>query len=335
MESSKCPLALQHQTLFFTTIGHHCNKHLNCFSACLVLHNIYYVNIYKLYNNISETRNTLLSWQKKHCSLCTRNILLSWQEKETLFPMHKKYFVVSAKETLFPVHKKHFVVLAGERSIVPCVQETLCCLGKRKKHCFYTQETLCCLCRRKKHCSLCARNALLSWQKKETLSLCTRNTLLSWQEKEALFPVCKKRFVVLAKERNTVPCAQEILCCLGRRKKHCSLCARNALLSWQKKETLFSIHKKHFVVLAEERNTVPCIKETLCFSAEERNTVSFAQGTMFLSLAKTTKCFFCTRTVFLLHREQCFFLLPRKQSVSCAQGIVFLSSAETTSVSCV
>ena len=33
--------------------------------------------------------------------------------------------------------------------------------------------------------------------------------------------------------------------------------------------------------------------------------------------------------MFLLHREQCFFLLPRKQSVSFIQGTVFLSLAKT------
>ena len=66
----------------------------------------------------------------------------------------------------------------------------------------------------------------------------------------------KKHFVVLAKERNTVSYAQETLCCLGKGKTNCFLYIRNTLLSVQKKETLFSMHKKHFVVLAKERNTV-------------------------------------------------------------------------------
>ena len=129
------------------------------------------------------------------------------------------------------MHKKHFVVLAKERNTGSYAQETLYCLGKRKKHHF----------------------------------LYTRNTLLSWQKKEILFAMHKKHFVVLAKERNTV-CyfsakerntvfyAQETLCCLSKRKKHCFLCTRNTLLSWQKKETLFSMYKKHFVVCAKERN---------------------------------------------------------------------------------
>ena len=107
--------------------------------------------------------------------------------------------------------------------------------------------------------------------------------------------------------------AQETLCCLRKRKKHCFLCIRNTLLSWKKKETLFSMHKQR--------------KETL-FS---------------LSLAETTKCFLCTENsisfisffcqdnkVFLVHRKQYFFLLPRQQSISYVQETVFLSFAKTT-----
>ena len=135
------------------------------------------------------------------------------------------------------MHKKHFVVYAKERNTVSCAQETLCCLGKRKKHCF----------------------------------LCTRNTLLSMQKKEILFPVHKKHFVVLEKERNTVFCAQETLYCLGKRKRNCFLYIRNTLLSWQKKETLFpisrqkkktlfSVQKKYFLVYGNERNTVFCVE---------------------------------------------------------------------------
>ena len=177
---------------------------------------------------------------------------------------------VQKKETLFPVHKKHFVVLAKERNTVSCAQETLCCLSKRKKHCF----------------------------------LYTRNTLLSVQRKETLFSMHKKHFVVCAKERNTVFYAQETLCCLGKRKKNCFLYIRNTLLSWQRKETLFSMYKKHFVVLAKERNernTVFCALETLsCLSKRDRE-----------------QCFF----PLLVHRKQCFFLFLRQQSVSCAPNM--------------
>ena len=146
----------------------------------------------------------------------------------------------------------------------------------------------------------------------------------------------KKHFVVCAKERNTVFYAQEILCCLGKRKKHCFLCTRNTLLSWQKKEILFSMHKKHFVVSAKERNPGFYTQETLCCLSKgkkhcslslllRQQSVSYAQKTVFLSFlsfAKTTKCFFCTEDsisflcqaikVFLVHRKQCFFLLPRQ-----------------------
>ena len=164
----------------------------------------------------------------------------------------------------------------------------------------------------------------------------------------------KKHFVVLAKERNTIFYAQKTLCCLGKRKKHCFLYTRNTLLSQKKKETLFSVHKKHFVFLAEERNTVSYAQETLCFLSKgnkhcslslllRQQSVSYAQKTVFLSFlsfAKTTKCFlyiensvsfFCQdNKLFLLHRGQHFFLMPRNQSVFCAQKIVFLSFAKTT-----
>ena len=120
------------------------------------------------------------------------------------------------------MNKKHFVVLAKERNTIFYAQKTLSCLGKRKKH----------------------------------YSLCTRNTLLSVQKKATLFPVHKKHFVVLAKEINIVFCAQQTLCCLGKRKKHCFLCTRNIFLSQKKKETLFSMQSRHFVVCAKERNNV-------------------------------------------------------------------------------
>ena len=155
--------------------------------------------------------------------------------------MHRKHCCQCKRKNQFFVHRNHFVVGTKERNTVLYAHETLCSLHKRRKYCF----------------------------------LCTRNTLLSWQRKEKLFPVHKKHFVVLAKERNTVSCTQETLCCLGKRKKHCFLCTRNTLLSWQKKETLFlctrntllsrqkketlfSMHKKHFVVSAKERKTVSC-----------------------------------------------------------------------------
>ena len=294
------------------------------------VHKKHFVVLAKDRNTISCAQETLccLRKRKKHCFLCTRNTLLSRQMKETLFPVPKKHFVVLAKErALFPVHKKQFVVSEKERKTVSCAQEILCCLGKRKEHyflctrntllswqkerntVFYAQETLCCLGKkRKKHCFLCTRNTLLSQQMKETLFpvhkkhfvvlakdrntvfyaqetlcclgkrkehcfLCTRNTLLSWQKKETQFPVHKKHFVVLANERNTVFYAQETLCCLGKRKKHCFLCTRNTLLPWQKKEKLFPVHKKHFVVLAKERNerntVFLCIRNNL-LSQQER-----------------------------------------------------------------
>ena len=159
------------------------------------MHKKYFVVLAKKRNTVSCAQEALccLGKGKKNCFLYIRNSLLSWQKKETLFPAHKKHFVVSEKE----------------RNTVFYVQETLCYLGKRKKHCFYAQETLCCLGKRKRHCFLC-----------------TRNTLLSVQKKEKLFPVYKKHFVVLAKERNTVSYTQETLCCLGKRKKHCFLCTK-------------------------------------------------------------------------------------------------------------
>ena len=179
-------------------------------SVCLVLHNTYYVNIYKLYNN---------KFKKKHCFVWTRNTLLSWQKKEILFSLHKKYFVISEKE----------------RNIVFYAQETLYCLGRRKKHCFLctrntlfsklkketrfcVQETLSCLCKWKKYCFLCRVDILFSVQRKEIM-----------------FSFDKKHFVVCAKERNTVLYAQEMLCCQCKRKKHCFLCTVNTLLFRQTK----------------------------------------------------------------------------------------------------
>ena len=138
---------------------------------------------------------------------------------------------------LSSVQKKHFVVLAKERNTVFYAQETLCCLGKRNTV-SYAQEALCCLGKRKKYCFLC-----------------TRHTLLSRKKKETLFSVHKKHFVVLTKERNTVSYAQETLCCLDKRKKYCFLCTRNTLLSWQKKEKLFPMHKKHSFERERERTS--------------------------------------------------------------------------------
>ena len=79
------------------------------------------------------------------------------------------------------------------------------------------------------------------------------------------------------------------------------------MLSLKKKETLFSMYKKHFILA----------------------TVSCAQKTVFLSSAETTKCFLCTENgvsffcqynkMFHVHRGQCFFLMLRQQSVSYAQ----------------
>ena len=95
--------------------------------------------------------------------------------------------------------------------------------------------------------------------------------------------------------------AQETLCCLGKRKKHCFPCTSKG--------------KKH------------CSLSLLL----RQQSVSYAQKTVFLSFlsfAKTTKCFlyiensvsfFCQdNKVFLMYRKQFFFLLPRQQSVSCA-----------------
>ena len=78
------------------------------------------------------------------------------------------------------------------------------------------------------------------------------------QKKEILFSVHRKHYVFCAKERNTVLYVQETLCCLGKRKKHCFLCTRNTLLSVQRKEIMLSMDKKHFLVYANERNTVFC-----------------------------------------------------------------------------
>ena len=153
------------------------------------------------------------------------------------------------------MHKKHFLVLAKERNTVSYAQETLCCLGKGKKNCF-----------------LYIRNTLLSWQKKETLFPMYKKHFVVLA-KETLFSVHKTHFVVLEKERNTVFYAQETLYCLGKRKKHCFLCLRHTLLSQKKKETLFSMHKKHFVVL-EKEILFPMHKKHFVVLAKERNTVS-------------------------------------------------------------
>ena len=49
------------------------------------------------------------------------------------------------------------------------------------------------------------------------------------------------------------------------------------MLSVQKKETLFSMHKKHFVVCAKERNNVLYAQKHFVVSAKERNNVLYAQ----------------------------------------------------------
>ena len=203
-------------------------------------------------HNVSCAQKTVfLSFAyTRKCFLFTENSVSFICLDNQVFLVHRKHSVASEKkESLFFVHRNNFVVSAKERNTVLYAQETLYCLSKRKKHfVVYAQETLYCLGKRKKYCFLC-----------------TKNTLLSWQRKEKLFPVHKKHFVVLAKERNTVSYfsakerntvfyAQETLCCLGKRKKNCFLYIGNTLLSWQKKETLFSMYKKHFVVLAKERN---------------------------------------------------------------------------------
>ena len=115
------------------------------------------------------------------------------------------------------------------------------------------------------------------------------------QKKETLFFVYRNHFVVNAKERNTSLYAQETLCCLCKRQKHCFLSTEITLLFMQKKETLFSVHRKHFVVCAKERNTVLYAKETCCCPGKRkkhcflciekkhcslwmRNTFSFSTG---------------------------------------------------------
>ena len=131
---------------------------------------------------------------------------------DTTIDVHKKYLLSRQKEeTQFSMHNKYL-------------------LSRQKK------ETL----------SLCIRSTLLSWPKKETLFPVQkkhfvvlaeeRNTVFYTQEipvvlakEKTLFPVQKKHFVVLTEERNTVPCTKEKLCCLGKRKKHCSLCTRNSV----------------------------------------------------------------------------------------------------------
>ena len=182
------------------------------------------------------------------------------------------------------MHKKHFVVYTKERNTVFYAQETLCCLGRRKKHCF----------------------------------LCTRNTLLSWQKKETLFSMHKKHFVVSAKERNTVSYAQETLCCLGKGKKHCFLYIRNTLLSQQKKEILFPMHKKHFVVLAKERNTVSCAQETLCCLGKRKRTLFPMYKKHFVVLAKEENTVFYAQEILccLSKRKKHCFLYIRNTLLS-------------------
>ena len=150
------------------------------------------------------------------------------------------------------MQRKHYVVHANERNTVLYVQETLCCLCKRKKQCslctrntlfskqkketwFYVQETLCCLCKWKKHCFLYRVDTFLSMQWKKHCFLCRVDILLSVQRKEIMFSMDKKHFVVCAKERNNVLYAQEMLCCQCKKKKHCFLCTVNTLLSRQMK----------------------------------------------------------------------------------------------------
>ena len=175
--------------------------------------------------------------------------------------MHKKHFVVSAKErnTLLSMHKKHFIVLAKERNTVSYAQETLCCLGKRKKNCpvhkkhfvvlakerntvsyfsakerntvFYAQETLYCLGKRKKNCFLYIRNTSLSWQKKEM--------------KEILFSVHKKHFVVSAREiENSV----SFLC----------LCIENSVSFFCRDNKVFLVHRKQCFFLFPRQQSVSC-----------------------------------------------------------------------------
>ena len=149
---------------------------------------------------------------------------------------------------------------------------------------------------------------------------------MSWQKKETLFSVHKKHFVVLTKERNTIFYAQETPCCLGKRKKHCSLCTRNTLLSWQKNETLFSMDKKHFVVLAKERNTIFYDKKhfvVLAKERNERNTVFCVQETL-CCLGKRKKHYFLwTRNTLLSWQKkemkEMLFSLHKKHFVVSAR----------------
>ena len=137
---------------------------------------------------------------------------------------------VQMKEILFSKHKKHFVVCAKERNTVLYPKEiTLWSSVKERNTSLYAQETLCCLHKKKKHCFLCTRNTFLSVQKNEILF--SIETLRSSRQKKhfVVFVVfCAKEkkhwnTLLSAKERNTVFCAI-------------------TLLSVQKKETLFSMH---------------------------------------------------------------------------------------------
>ena len=82
-------------------------------------------------------------------------------------------------------------------------------------------------------------------------------------------------------------------------KKHFVVCAKernnvlyaqkhtvDILLSVQRKEIMFSMDKKHFVVYAKERNTVFC--------AKERNTVLYAQEMLCCQCKRKKHCFLCT-----------------------------------------
>ena len=240
---------------------------------------------------------------------------------------------------LFFVYRNHFVVCASERNTVFYGQETLCCLCKRKKHCFlsteitflsvqkketlfsmhkkhfvvctkewntilYAQETLCCLCKRKKHCFLSTEITLFMSINSSFIKLV--------QMKETLASMHKKHFVVCAKERNTSLYAQETLCHLCKRKKHCFLCTRNILLSVQKKETLFSVHKKHFVVYAKERNTVFCPQKSLCCQCK-RNTSLYGQETLYCLCKRKKHCFLSTRNTLLsMQMKETLFSIHKK-----------------------
>ena len=136
------------------------------------MHKKHFLVCAKEWNTILYAKETLryLGKRKKCCFLCTRNTLLSRQKKEILFF----------------VHRNHFVVCVNERNTI-----------------FQTQETLCCLCKRKKHCFLCTRNTLLSMQCKwkNHCFLCTRNTFLSVQMKETLFSVHRKETLFSVDEK--------------------------------------------------------------------------------------------------------------------------------------